>query len=105
MDARTTGTFYKAVVKVVLLFGSEMWLMTPQIGRTLGGFQHRVARQLAGIQPQKNVEGVWEYQPFEQVMLVAGLKDVDMYVLHLQNTIAKYIATRPILEMCLEAER
>ena len=38
-------------------------------------------------------------------MSPAGLEEVGTYVLHRQNTITQYIATRPILELCLEAER
>ena len=43
-DSRALGNFYIAVVQVVLLFGSEAWVMCPLIGRTLGGFCHRVIR-------------------------------------------------------------
>ena len=37
--------------------------------------------------------------------MTAGLEEVDMYVPRRQNTITQYIMTRPILELCLEAER
>ena len=50
MDARTSGTFYKVLVQVVLLFVSEMLVMTPRIGLTLGVFHHRVALYLVGMQ-------------------------------------------------------
>ena len=49
-DARTSRTFYKMVVKSVLFFGSEMWVMTPWIGQTLGGFHHRVDLWLTWMQ-------------------------------------------------------
>ena len=47
-DVRMPGTSYKAVVQVVLIFRSEMWLLTPHMGQTLVGFQYRVAHQLTG---------------------------------------------------------
>ena len=34
-DAPTSGIIYVAVVQVVLLYGSETWVMTPRIGRVL----------------------------------------------------------------------
>ena len=40
------GVFYIAVVKAVLLYGSETWVMSLFIGRTLGGFHHRVDLRL-----------------------------------------------------------
>ena len=47
-DARTLVTFFKDVVQAFLLFGSEIWVLTPCMGWTLGRFQHRVARRLMG---------------------------------------------------------
>ena len=35
--------FFKAVVQFMLLFGAEMWGVTPRMGRVLGGFQDQVA--------------------------------------------------------------
>ena len=40
-----------------LLFGSDTWVVTPRIGRTLGGFHHRMALRLAVMQPKQNMEG------------------------------------------------
>ena len=37
-DARTLGQIYLAVVQSVMLYGLETWVMTPHIGRVLGGF-------------------------------------------------------------------
>ena len=51
------GVFFKAVVQAVLLFVSETWVMTPRIGRALGSFQHRVARQIAGSQSKQLEDG------------------------------------------------
>ena len=47
-DAWTLGQIYLAVVQSVMLYRSETWFMTPQIGRVLGGIHHRVARRLTG---------------------------------------------------------
>ena len=38
VDAWTLGMLYAAVVQAVFLDGSETWVMTPRIGRDLGGF-------------------------------------------------------------------
>ena len=42
-DPKVSGNFYKAVVQAVLLFGAEMWILTPRMERALDRFQHRVA--------------------------------------------------------------
>ena len=38
--------FFKAIIRSVLIFGAENWVVTPRMGRALGGFQDQVARQL-----------------------------------------------------------
>ena len=36
-EPRVYGFFFKTVLQVVLLFGSETWVVTPLMGRVLGG--------------------------------------------------------------------
>ena len=38
-------------------------------------------------------------------MTEAGLQESDTYVSRHQNTVAQYIATRPIMDLCLAAKR
>ena len=41
------GTFIKlVVVQAILLFGSDMWLVTTGLGQTLGGFHNMVALRM-----------------------------------------------------------
>ena len=46
--ARISGAFFKAVVQQVLLFGAEIWVVTPRMERALSGFLHGAARRLTG---------------------------------------------------------
>ena len=59
VDAWTSGQIYLAVVHSVMLYWSEIWFMTPHIGKVLRGFHHRVARRLTGIKPWQGRDGVW----------------------------------------------
>ena len=45
-----SGSFFKAVVQQVLLFGAETWVVTPKMERALSGFLHGAARRLTGRQ-------------------------------------------------------
>ena len=103
--ARTSGNIYLVVVQAVLLYGSETWVLTPHMQRVLGGDHHRVSHRLMRKQPQKVQDGGWLYPPLEDVMADAGLQEVETYVSHHQNTVAQYIATRPIMDLCLVANR
>ena len=71
---KVLGIFFKAVVQAVLLFGSEMWVLTPRMGRALGSFQHGVARRITGRQPKKQDVGGWEYPLPEAAMGEAGFE-------------------------------
>ena len=49
---RVSGMFFKAVLKAVLIFGVEIWVMNPHMGRALGGVQHSLAQRITGRQPR-----------------------------------------------------
>ena len=102
-DSRTSGQIYLAVVQLVMIDGSETWVMTPHTGRVLGGFHHRVARRMPWTKPWRGGDGVWVYPPLEDSMLEVRLKDVETYVFHHQNIVAHFIATSPIVDLCLAA--
>ena len=94
------GAFFKALTQAVLLFGAETWVLTPIMEWALSIFQHRVARRLTGTQPRRRGDGSWEYPSLEEEMMEAGFKGIRKYVTRRQNTVAQYIATRPILDLC-----
>ena len=71
----------------------------------LGEFYHRVTHRLMRRQPQKDQDGGWVYPPLEDAMAEAGLQEVETYVSCCQNTVVQYIATRPIMDLCLAAKR
>ena len=55
--------------------------------------------------PHKNLDGTCLYPPLEEEISEAGVQEVDTYVTLRQNTVAKFIAVRPIMDLCLEAAR
>ena len=52
-EPRVSGFFFKSVVQAVLIFESKTWVVTPHMGRVLGGFQDQVAGRLMGRLPRK----------------------------------------------------
>ena len=62
-NLRISGMLFKAVVQAVLLFGSETWVMTTCMERSLGIFQHRVAQRITESQTRRRKEGGWGYPP------------------------------------------
>ena len=77
----------------------------PRMAKTLGGFHHRVARGITGQLPRQQADGSWHYPPLADAMGEAGMEELETYIARRQNMVAQYIATRPILDLCPEAER
>ena len=48
---------------------------------------------------------MWVYPPLDDAMAEVELQEVETYVSRRQNTVAQFIATRPIMDLCLAAER
>ena len=79
--------------------------MSPRICQTLKVFHHRVDRCLSVMKPFRDVIGRWVYPPLEDSMAETLQEKVKAYALFRHNIIVQYIATRPILELCLTVER
>ena len=94
-----SGNFYKAVAQAVLLFGTETWSLTPSMERALDSFQHRVAKRITRKQPRRRVDVIWEYPPLEEALGEALFEGIRKSVTRRQNTVAQYIATRPIMDL------
>ena len=62
---------------MVLLYGSETWVLTLRMQRVVGGFHHRVVHRLMGRQPRKGQDGGWVYPHIEDAMTEAGLQEVE----------------------------
>ena len=102
-DSPTLGQIFFAVVKLVILYGSDTRFMTPRIGRVWGKFHHRVAYSLARRRLWIGRDGVWKYPLLENAMIEAGLQEVETYLSRRHTTVAQFIETRPIVDLCLAA--
>jgi hypothetical protein len=102
---RACGIFYKATVQSILLFGSEMWNLSPSSLRLLEGFHIRAAWQMTGKRPVKLWDGTWTYPNSAQVLEDAGLKTVAHYISVWRQHIANYIVNEPIFATCVEGGR
>ena len=73
--------------------------------RALSTFIHGAAIRLTGRQPRRGWDGKWFYPLLEGSMKEAGLADVQTSINRRQNTVAQYIATRPLLDLCKGATK
>ena len=99
-DPKVSGNFYKAVAHAVLLFGAETWVLTQRVQKALDRFQSRVAMRLIRKQLRQRMDGSWDYLPLAEALGETGLDEIRKSVTRMHNTVAQYIATRPILDLC-----
>ena len=88
-DKRMTGRFYVAVVQVVLLFGFEVWVLTPRLEKSLKGFHQRAAWRMAGMGPKHQQDGTWLYPSIGAALVMMGLEEIGVYFACSQNMVAK----------------
>ena len=60
---------------------------------------------MAGMGPKHQWEGTWVYPPIGAALATVGLDEIRVYTARCQNMVAQYIAIRPIVDLCLAAER
>ena len=97
-------SFYTAVTQQVLLFGAESWVLTKNMESALDAFQGRVAQQFTGRMPFHGRDRQWVYLPLAGVTREARVVRSRTSVLRRQNTVAQFIAKRPILGLYKVAE-
>ena len=90
---------------MLLLYGSEEWVMPSLIGRMLDSLHHWVVRRMTGWQPMRKTDGTWVYPPMVEAMMEAGIHEVENYVSRCQRMVEKYISTRSIMDLFLAAEQ
>ena len=105
VDPKVSRTFYIAVTQAVLLFGSETWVLTARMEKALDSFHSRVARKIAGRQLWRRKDGTWYYPSLAVAMKEAGIVQIRTSILRRQNTVAQFIATWPILDLCENSTR
>ena len=104
-DPKVSRVFYIAVTQTVLLFGSKTWVLTARMEKALDSFQSRVARKITRKQFRRIKDRSWFYPPVAGVMKETGMVGIRTSILRRQNTVAQFIATRPIMDLSEQATR
>ena len=101
----TPREFFRAVIQTILLFGLWKWVVTPHIGRTLGGFHNRESRWLTVMQTWRWNDRSWIHPPLREAPEAAEMGLLEDYIARCQNMVAQYNGMHMILEICIGTER
>jgi hypothetical protein len=103
---RIAAKFYKAVVQAVLLYGSKTWILTNLALARLKGFHVRAAYKMARKHlPNRGANGVSVYPKLADVLKECDMATMAAYIQSRRQTIATYVAMRPIFTACVEGKQ
>ena len=89
---RAQGAMYKAVLKSVLSYGSESWLVTRDILKVLMEFRHQAVQRTTGMMKKCGAGVVWEYSVVDEAIDAAVIYPIGVYIKRRQTTIAEIVA-------------
>ena len=79
-DKKTAACFCVAVVKVVLLFESKMWVLTPRLEKSIEGFHHWETWRMSGMGPKCQRDGTWVYPSIGAALESVELEEIGVYI-------------------------
>ena len=65
------------MIQEVLLFGVETWVVTPRMGKVLGGVQTQLVIRLTGQIPRRTTDGKLIYTSVEAAREEVGILTMD----------------------------
>ena len=93
-----------AVVQSVLLLGSHLWVVTPNILRLLGSLHNWVVQRITGRMPQF-WNSCWEYPLIGEALSESGLETIGGYISRRHTSVVQYITMRSIFDLVVAEER
>ena len=102
---RVSSMFYKAIIQSVLLYGSETWVISSSMLKTLEGFHSRVARRLTGRRPRRRRDGTWSYPDTAETLRRAGLEPMAVYLDRRRQNLQAFVQGRHLHNTCTNTER
>ena len=92
--------FYRAVVRAILLYGSETWVLSAAMERNTERVHTGFLLQITGKQARQLRDGTRETPDAEGVREAAGMQSARTYIGIQQATMAQWVALRPLFEVC-----
>ena len=80
VTVRVWAVLYKLVVHTVLLYGSEIWVVTGEMLKVLEVFHHWVSRGILGRTAWWTVDGECKLAPVVDALEIAGLWPIKGYI-------------------------
>ena len=90
-NSKIMAKFYKAVIQAVLLYSSELWVLTKANIRKLNSFHLRVVRHMTGKHIKKTSNDTWEYPRHKELLTECCLEEITTYIERRRTTLKNYL--------------
>jgi len=94
------GRFYLVAVQSILLYGSELWMLTDQQLCLLNSFHHQCACHITHMHIRPLPDGTWVTPASTDVLQAAGLKPISTYIQKCQEHVTEFAKNLSIYAQC-----
>ena len=100
-----SSSFYRAVVQVILLYGSETWVILASIAKRIEGMHTEFLNIVTGNRVKILGDGTWEKPGVEVIREAAGTQSDRVCIEQRQATVTQWVALRSLFEVCSRETR
>ena len=79
-DIVNMATICKKIFQLVLLFGSESWVVTRATLKLIEGFHHLTSRRITGTTVRHTTSEEWEWSPVAYAIDTKGFWSANKYI-------------------------
>ena len=98
-EPRELAIFYRSVMKAILLYESETWVLLESMERKVEGTNFGFLFHIKGKRARALEHRTRETHDAEGVQEAAGEKLASIYIERQQATVAQWVALRPLFEV------
>ena len=98
------ATFYKSIIQSLLLYGSETWVLSLQLLKSLSGFHHHCIRMFTRTFITTLTNGRWSYPTTSGLLDKDKIYSLSTYINRCHRTISHFAYTRAIYRRCIASK-
>lgn len=103
-SARIMSRFYFVILKSVLLYGAETWVITNKNVKNLEAFHNRCARHMCRQHIKLNKNGTWIYPSTKTVLEKCNMSPIRKYIKQQREKLKIFLITSEIWSKCMASK-
>ena len=84
----------------IILYGTETWVLLASLKNRIEGTHTEFLQEITGKRAKQLEDGTWEMPGAEGIREAAGTWSERTYIERRQETVAQWVALRPLFQVC-----